>query len=356
MNIIISAEMGKGTFEAKLHPLSMVNKISCIYVLRKSLGPKINKVHYIIIPKLFHFSIFKLFIPFMLARKAKKHSCQLILSYHFIPHAFYAYIASKLTGIPFNISQTGWLIHNHFNKKYFNLIAKPILKNALFVNVPGEQSFNKWVKNGVSPSKINILHSVIDTDTFRNNNIKKEYDLIFVGRLNYIKRIDLIIKSISVVKEKHWDIKKVAIVGNGEQEDKLKELSKTLNLDAIIDFVGFQEQTNLFLNKSKVFIMYSYSEGLPVALMEAMSCEKIVVVPNVGNIPSLIKSYKNGYLVNPHNINDLIEKIIVALDEYSKSDQIRIMARKEIIENHSIPSAIKQWNLILDKHFTLEKY
>lgn len=348
INIIVTAQMGKGTFEAKIVPLSKLDMISNIYVLRKSPGPKINKVHYLIIPKIFHYSFFKLFIPIILARKAKKYHCKLILAYHFIPHAFYAYIASTISGIPFNISQTGSYIHKYFERKPYKWLIKKCMHKALFVNVPGFQAYRKWVHAGINAEKINFLHSTIDTTIFKNTFLEEKYDLIFIGRLNYVKRIDLIIQSVKSIIEKTNQEIKLAIVGSGEEEIKLKELCSNLNLKKNIDFLGFRNDTSKLLNQSKIFVMYSSSEGLPVALMEAMACEKTVIAPDVGNIKSLITHGYNGFIVNANDKNELIEKIILALHNHKSLQDMRTNARNEIIKNHSIESAIKKWKKILN--------
>lgn len=222
------------------------------------------------------------------------------------------------------------------------------MHKALFVNVPGFQAYTKWLKAGIKAEKIKILHSTIDTNEFKNNSLEKKYDLIFIGRLNYVKRIDIIIQSVkSSIEKTHQEIK-LAIVGSGEEEIKLKELCSNLRLEKNIDFLGFRNDTSKLLNQSNIFIMYSSSEGLPVALMEAMACEKIVIAPDVGNIKSVITHNLNGFIVNPNDKNELIEKIILALHNHKSLQDMRTNARKEIINNHSIESAVEKWKKILN--------
>lgn len=95
----------------------------------------------------------------------------------------------------------------------------------------------------------------------------KKY-LICAGRCIKIKRFDVIIRSLPFLAE---DIDLI-ILGDGEEQSKLIELSKKLNLAERVHFLGNVENPFNFFEKSNVFILSSETEGFPMVLIEAMAC------------------------------------------------------------------------------------
>ena len=349
MILLATAKMGLGTFEAKFVPLSRVEQVTNIYILRKHKGPNISKVKYILLPKICNYKLLNIIIvPFLLAYYTKKINADLILSYHTIPHAFFAFIASKLTGKPYNISQTGLYIQKYSDNKIFSPFIKFIFKNANFINVPGQNSKKFWVNKGIRKEKIFTLHSTINTDIFKPNYNYKEYDFIFVGRLNYIKQIELLIYAFYRLQKEVPKIN-LSIVGIGPELISLEQLVNELYLQNKVTFEGFQKNTKEWLNKSKIFVMTSKSEGLPCALMEAMACELLVIAPDVGNVTDILIDNETGYLLNDTNEYTIYNKMKKTLLTYNNTEDIRKNARKKISEEHSFQSAIKQWESILEK-------
>ena len=116
-----------------------------------------------------------------------------------------------------------------------------------------------------------------------------------------------------------------------------------------LSFYGFQKNVLTFLQRSKIFIMASKIEGLPVALMEAMSCEKTVIAPSVDNIPTVLINNKTGYLLDKENTKNDISKILdCAYKNYLEGDFLMKNARNIIIEKYSYRYAIEKWHKILD--------
>lgn len=116
-----------------------------------------------------------------------------------------------------------------------------------------------------------IIPSGIETNhphQFRDSKILR---ILFVGRLVPVKRIDNLIVAISLMSEKERAHICLDIVGDGYEQDKLKQLVKEKNLQGKIRFFGFQKETERFYKQANIFILPSDSEGFPIALLEAMS-------------------------------------------------------------------------------------
>lgn len=343
--------MGPGTFEAKFIPLSKSSYINEIYVIRKSKGPDINKLHYIIIPSIFRNKILGILIrPLYLLIYAIKTEADIVLAYHFIPHSFFAFFTALLTGKKLIIAQTGLYIQNKVENKNFNRLVKIILNKSDYLFVPGSKSYTFWKSMGVNKNRIKILHSTIDTNYYKpDNKFIKEYDFIILSRLVDEKRVDIIIDILYKLKLDGFNFRAV-IVGNGKKYNDLIELVSKYNLNNEIDFVGFQIDTNNWFNKAKYYLMYSYSEGLPTSLMQAMSCGLVPVTTDVGNIPDLVTN-ENGFIYSFNEQEKYLSKLKTLLIDFDDEKYIEYSqnCRNIVIENHSFNSAIKKWDIIFNE-------
>jgi glycosyltransferase involved in cell wall biosynthesis len=89
--------------------------------------------------------------------------------------------------------------------------------------------------------------------------------------------------------------------------------------------------------------MASLSEGIPCAMLEAMACKRVVVVPSTGDIIDVVKHGYNGFIHN-NTFGDIVKWMKYALENYSSLEKLRQNARQTIIDEHSYQVAIKRWD------------
>ena len=163
-----------------------------------------------------------------------------------------------------------------------------------------------------------IINGVYQNQINKIPPAKEEYDIIFAGRLISHKNIDLLIKSIELVKRKKPDIK-VLIIGDGPERGNLENLVLKLNLKSIIRFIGFIEDNNLvyaYIKSSKVFVLPSIREGFGIVAIEANACGTPVITVNhpENAAKDLIKEGLNGFICSLDK-EEIAKKIIEILDE-----------------------------------------
>jgi len=103
------------------------------------------------------------------------------------------------------------------------------------------------------------------------------------------------------------------LVGQGELEQALKAEVVKLNLDAHVRFLGFRSDVPALLSLFDVFVLPSLSEGLSMALLEAMAAGKSVVATKVGGNAELVLDGDTGFLVDaesPESISDRVVEIL----------------------------------------------
>lgn len=145
-----------------------------------------------------------------------------------------------------------------------------------------------------------------------------KWDLIFAGRLIKEKRVDLLIRSLSIVKESNPHVS-CLIIGDGPEMDNLKKLAHDLNLLPNLKFIGFLENVPdllSYMKSSKVFVLPSEREGFGMVVVEANACglPVVVVEGSMNASVDLVCNGKNGFICQPHE-QDMALKIKQALDE-----------------------------------------
>lgn len=346
VTIVCSCMMGPGTFEAKFIPISRMDIVDKIIVVRKERGPKINKVFYAFPPITMKHIIFKSIItPIFLTYQVIKHRPSFILAYHYVPHFYYAYMASLLTGVPYVLGQTGNDDQLLAMKPVKGWFLRHVISKAIRLNVPGERSLSFWLKMGFR--HVSVLHSTIDTEYFIPMYEDKRFDFVYIGRLREYKGVHRIIHSIKTLSLRYPSVK-MAIVGYGDMEENLKSLVAGLGIANNVEFMGFHKDTRQWLSLSRVFVMASDTEGLPCSLMEAMSCELLCIASNVGNISDILIDGETGYLFERNDQEKLNDLMLMAYEQEPEMSSIKTAAREIIVKEHSHYSAADKWRELID--------
>jgi glycosyltransferase involved in cell wall biosynthesis len=142
-------------------------------------------------------------------------------------------------------------------------------------------------------------------------------DIIYAGRLLAHKNVDLLIKSLALLKTQSPNIK-CLIIGNGPENNSLKKLSLDLKLTENITFSDFLEKHDelySLIKSARVFVLPSSREGFGIVVAEALACGTPVVTTNHPDnaAKELITPGSNGYISNMDE-HDLANKISLAFN------------------------------------------
>lgn len=340
MKLLIAMKLADRNMMHHIYPITLLDQVDIIMVVRDTKGPEINKVQYNCPPKwTLKIPIIALFYKFVLMMYLSIHEKpELIHGYLLFPHGILAIAVGMLTRKKVGVSLIAGPVELYASGspigKYsyctplppLNRIGKILLQmldKCDIITVTGNYTMRFLSKNGINENKITILPHVID-DRFKVIDVAKEYDVVFVGRLAAVKHIETLIKSIDVVGKRYPNLK-VAIVGDGPCKIELEHLSTKLNLNEIIYFAGYQSNVWECYNRGKLSIITSEREGFPYSVVEALSCGLPVVTSNCGDVSNVIKDDYNGIIVNDYQ------------DYYSFAEAIlKLLQNSEIICTQSI--------------------
>lgn len=190
----------------------------------------------------------------------------------------------------------------------------------------------------------------IDTNIFqKKNELKVRKNLIgYIARLSEGKGVINFIKSMPVVVRKSKNVE-FLIGGHGPLQSKIRDMIKENKISQNAKLVGYIPRNELVnsLNELKLFVLPSYSEGLPIGVLEAMACGTPVLATPVGGIPDVIKDGESGFILENNSPEGIAENIISALSQ-PNLDEIAENARKIIKEEYSYEAAVERYRKILE--------
>jgi glycosyltransferase involved in cell wall biosynthesis len=186
----------------------------------------------------------------------------------------------------------------------------------------------KIVENGVPLPKKNLFFN------------KKPTIFLFIGDLSQQKGVRDLIKAAAAAAIDGFD-GIICIAGHEAspgQLESLHELTKEEGIQHQIKFLGvvLGEEKKKLLSGATCLVLPSYVEGLPMVLLEAMSYGIPVISTMVGGIPELVKHNREGFLIEPGNINSLAKYLLLIQNDPLLAQKLGVEARKKIENSYSI--------------------
>ncbi len=174
-----------------------------------------------------------------------------------------------------------------------------------------------------------------------NSSLENHFSIASCSFLVDVKRVDKIIDAIAMLSKQYplitfeWNH-----IGSGPLEDKLKQYAqeKLSNMSNVkYEFLGHLDNQEVYAfyknNAVDVFINVSESEGVPVSIMEAMSCHIPIVAPNVGGISDMIIDKNSGRLLSEKcEVDELVEALSEV--EFFKNEATRKKAYQIYLEKY----------------------
>ena len=170
--------------------------------------------------------------------------------------------------------------------------------------------------------------------------------LIFVGRVDNEKRLDILIQAFQQLKRS--DIQ-LAIAGIGAARKDLEKLVNDLNIEDKIHFLGFVQEEDLpaLLNSADIFTMPSEAELLSIATLEAMSCGLPIVAAQAGALPELVTNGVNGYLFKAGDNTDAAIAISTLVNHPERWERMG-QASAEKAQHHNLEYVVQRYEKLYE--------
>jgi glycosyltransferase involved in cell wall biosynthesis len=253
--------------------------------------------------------------------------------------------------VPSLILRVPLIIHGHnIDPKHPNLVVRSVerLVNKLVLDYSskvicvGNAVKQYAVSMGADPRKITVLTPGIDLDKFKAKEYsrsiarhtlgidEKSFVIGYIGRLAPEKNVGVLVEAIAdLIRSKRLEIAFLIIIGNGEDETKLRKLAEELGIRDRVLFTGFRSDVSDLIHGLDVFVLPSLTEGLGLSLLEAKAAGKAIIASNIPSIRENIHNRKTGLLVNPRKKEEIENAVLELYQKPELRELVSANATKE---------------------------
>jgi len=193
------------------------------------------------------------------------------------------------------------------------------------------------VDNGINPNRIAVIHhGIAATATAISTRDRAEdagHTIVTVGRLVEQKGHQVLIEALAALPDVL-----LLVAGDGPLRGALEAQAGRLGLADRVRFLGNVDDVPSLLARAEVFVLTSFNEGLPLAVLEALGAGLPVVATRVGGTPELVLTNVNGILVEPGDAKGTAAAVRTLLDDPNVAARLG-----------------QRGNELVREHFTVEK-
>jgi len=261
-----------------------------------------------------------------------------------------------LCGVPVRIATHHGRIHNFpvlLQKLHSWMINWGIATQLVAVTEPTRQAA---IDEGIQATRIGVIQNGVQISNVSQeikDRIRTELEipldgkcLISVGRLAPEKGHAVLIEAFSHIAA-GFPSMHLMLAGGGALMDELRSQAQARGFSDRIHFLGVRNNIPELLAASDLFILPSYSEGLPMALLEALAMGIPTVCTAVGGIPTVIQDSKTGRLVPPNDPVIMAKVIAELLNDESQCQKLSQAGKLLIEEKYSVESMCRKYEQLM---------
>lgn len=228
-------------------------------------------------------------------------------------------------------------IHGSSFDEFLAVDSLPIqlLQSAVFrasdVVVALSDSWAEVLESHVDPEKVVVLHNAVDASEYDPSFSVSPVQLAYVSRHIERKGIRELVEAIDQLAEERPV--NITIASKGPLSHLAEDLAESR---PGVEYVGYvsEERKREILNESAVYILPTYAEGVPIAILEAMAGGNAIVSTGVGGIPSVVDE-ENGVLVEPGDADALADALRSLLEDPDRIQSMTEESRRRVVAAHS---------------------
>jgi glycosyltransferase involved in cell wall biosynthesis len=264
-----------------------------------------------------------------------------IIHYHEFDLSFplFSYFIHKQKIFHLHGLDTDFLKWNHLARIAFKNVAGYYIATSKAI-------MNDLITLGIPESRTFYLPNGIDTDKFAPKDTERQENLLlFIGRVQRKKGIEVLLDSL-----KHVRTPVELVIAGPILKSYQLALMKKISESEILSHkhkVRFLGQINTetavsWYQKASICVLPSFDEGLPLVLLEALSCEAPVIATPVGGVPDVIVDSESGLFVPVRDSKMLAEKIQLLLDNKKLRDNLGKKGRMRVVHNFSLDQSVSK--------------
>lgn len=253
---------------------------------------------------------------------------------------------------PLIVSERNYTLNwNLKTKLQYNLYraAKYVVPNSQ-AEAENISTHCKWLASKTIPiPNFTDTELFTPTDTKPQNNV---FSILCVGRVTPQKNIMKLIKAVAQARDLGFKFK---VTWVGSQKDsgyvnKVRTLINSYNLSDVMELKNQTSNIAEMYRQADAFCLPSIFEGYPNVLCEAMASGLPVICSNIQEMPRIVSEGKNGYLFNPHSVDDMTSAIKKLMNTPKDIlNRISVQNRSQVVSNNSMESFTERYIELIEK-------
>lgn len=296
----------------------------------------------------------------------RKYHIDILHAHHTIPTGLVSVVVGKLMGVPVVLTSHLMDITTHgtdegplgnikdFESSFFfrKLLTFTLNNSDQIIAVSAD--LEKRIEHmDINPEKIMVLRNAVDLDRFKpNKNVNmrnkvgirdNDIFILFIGHLEPFKGIFELLDGFYQINVQNKNTR-LMIIGEGHQETEVRKIVNEYQINESVIFTGkiSPEEIQNYYQMADIFVLPSYTEGLPLVVVEAMACGLPIVASCVGGIPEVVENNENGFLISPRNVGELKTKLEQLIVNQDLREKFGSKSLEIVNENFNIDYKVKK--------------
>lgn len=276
-------------------------------------------------------------------RFAKETGVELLHSHGYKGNILFGLLPRWIRRLPMLITVHGWTsngrlskmaVYEWLDKICLSRVDRVVMVNPLMQQLPVLKKLKNTVviENGIGFEIVTEQRLQPEIITF----IKQRPTIVAVGRFSPEKGFNFLLEAVAQLIEQGDDVQ-LLLLGDGGLRQQLTAQAQNLGLLDRVLMPGHVAQVESYLAQCAVFAMPSLTEGLPIALLEAMRAAVPIVASKVGGIPNVLDYGRAGVLVEAKDVASLVTALQGLLNGSQGEDLVR-NSQQRVAEKYSSQS------------------
>lgn len=314
--------------------------------------------------------------PFRIATRAAKvvqslagKKADVLMVMHWFPDGFYVYPVARALRMPLVAHIIGGTAEidagarklalsraPRFIKRFGEAITRRLLNGIAGVTFTGTTTLARFRSRGVKRPGLFVARPLVPFDTGVAPLVERSIDIVYVGRIDADKRFDRFLHVLAALGARRSKVVvRVCGVSSADVARHPETRGIALPDSVSIEYLGHVPDVRPNLRISRVFVLTSDSEGLSLAMLEAMGCGTVPVVTDVGDIGAALGEASGGVAIpivedESTNVQGLTQAVESFLDDEGRWGHHSAAVRSYVSARHSMTGTQSDWGRILQPH------
>jgi len=196
------------------------------------------------------------------------------------------------------------------------------------------------VARRTDPAKVRVLPNAVEPDRYPDPTPADDAHVVFVSNLVERKGVTELVAAVDALLDRCPGEARVTIAGDGPLVDEVERLAADRDAVTYLGYVSEKRKRDLLCSGS-VYVLPTYAEGLPIAMLEGMAGGNAVVSTAVGSIPEVVDA-DNGILVDPGDVDALAAALTALATDPDRRARLALHNRATVEERYA-------WDRVVDE-------